>query len=159
MTAKQYQPRGRYFEEFEVGDSMTSPGRTVTESDLVLFSGLSGDFNELHTNVEYAKGTIFGKRIAHGPLGIVIALGLAGRLGYMEGTAQAFLGMEWKFKNPIFIGDTIHVQTVVRRTKKVQRLKGGLLVLHVALVNQKGEEVQQGTWTVLMKSRPADEAC
>jgi acyl dehydratase len=91
-------------------------------------------------------------------LGIVVAMGLAGRWGYLEGTAQAFLSMEWKFKNPIFIGDTIHVQATVQRTKKVARLDGGLLVLDVRLVNQKGEVVQQGTWTVLMKSRPADAA-
>lgn len=156
MTSRQYKPSGRYFEDFEVGDIMVSPGRTVTETDLLLFSGLSGDFNELHTNVEYAKGTVFGQRVAHGPLGIVMAVGLAGRFGYMEGTAQAFLSIEWRFKNPIFIGDTIHVSATVRRTREVKRLQGGLVVLDLAILNQRDEVVQQGTWTLLMKSRPEE---
>jgi len=156
MTSRQHKPSGRYFEEFAVGDTMVSPGRTVTETDLLLFSGLSGDFNELHTNVEYAKGTVFGRRVAHGPLGIVMAVGLAGRYGYMEGTAQAFLSLEWRFKNPIFIGDTIHVSATVQRTRAVKRLQGGLIVLDLALLNQRDEVVQQGTWTLLMKSRPKE---
>jgi 3-hydroxybutyryl-CoA dehydratase len=156
MKSHQYKPSGRYFEDFTVGDTMVSPGRTVTETDLLLFSGLSGDFNELHTNAEYAKGTVFGQRVAHGPLGIVMAVGLAGRLGYMEGTAQAWLGLEWKFKNPIFIGDTIRVTATVQRTREVKRLQGGVIVLEVAILNQRDEVVQQGTWTVLMKSRPEE---
>ena len=154
MPAQQYKPRGRYFEEFEVGDSMISPGRTVTEADLVNFCGLSGDFNELHSNAEYAKDTLFGQRIAHGPLGFVIAVGLAGRLGYLEGTAQAFLSMDWKFKGPIFIGDTIRVEATVARKRAVNRLGGGILVLSIAIMNQKDEVVQEGTWRVLMSGRP-----
>lgn len=154
MQAQQYQPRGRYFEEFEVGDTMFSPGRTVTETDLVNFCGLSGDFNELHTNVEYAKTTMFGQRIIHGPMGIVLAMGLAGRLGYLEGTAQAFLSLDWKFKGPIFIGDTIYVKAAVTRKRAVKRLGGGVLILAVAITNQKDEVVQEGIWRVLMASRP-----
>jgi acyl dehydratase len=154
MQEQQYVPRGRYFEEFEVGDTMHSPGRTVTETDLVNFCGLSGDFNELHTNVEYAKGTMFGQRIIHGPMGIVLAMGLAGRLGYLEGTAQAFLGLDWKFKGPIFIGDTIYVKAAVTRKRAVKRLGGGVLILDVTITNQKDEVVQEGTWRVLMASRP-----
>ena len=151
MKADKYQHRGLCFEEFEVGDSMVSPGRTVTETDLILFSGLSGDFNELHTNVEYAKQTLFGQRVAHGPLGIVIAMGLAGRMGFLEGTAQAFLGLDWKFKRPIFIGDTIHVRANVTRKRAMKKLGGGMMVI----LNQKDEVVQEGTWTLLMKSLPA----
>ena len=153
MENQVFQPRGRYFEEFAVGDTMISPGRTVTETDLVLFCGLSGDYNELHSNVEYAKGTIFGQRVVHGPLGIVMAMGLAGRLGYLEGTAQAFLSMEWKFKKPIYLGDTVHVRAVVKRCRPMPRLGGGVVALAVALLNQKGETTQEGTWTVLMRSR------
>jgi acyl dehydratase len=154
VKATEYKPRGLFFEEFEIGDSMVSPARTVTETDLVLFCGLSGDYNELHSNVEYAKRTMFGRRIVHGPLGIVLAMGLASRLGHLEGTAQAFLRMDWKFKGPIFIGDTIHVRASVARKKAMARLNGGMLVLDVSILNQKDEVVQQGTWTVLMKSGP-----
>jgi acyl dehydratase len=154
MKENGYQPLGRYFEEFEIGDSMVSPGRTVTETDVVWFCGLSGDYNELHSNVEYAKQTIFGRRIAHGPLGLTLAVGLANRLGFMEGTAQAFLGLEWKFKGPIFIGDTVHVRASVAKKRAIQKLGGGMMIIDVALVNQKDEVVQEGTWKVLMKSRP-----
>jgi 3-hydroxybutyryl-CoA dehydratase len=153
MENQVFKPMGRYFEEFAVGDTMVSPGRTVTETDLVLFCGLSGDYNELHSNVEYAKGTIFGQRVAHGPLGIVIAMGLAGRLGYLEGTAQAFLSMEWKFKKPIYLGDTVNVRAAVKRCRPMPRLGGGVVALDVALLNQRGETTQEGTWTVLMRSR------
>jgi acyl dehydratase len=157
MSPTEYKPRGRYFEEFEVGDRMVSPGRTVTEADFVMYCGISGDYNELHSNVEYAKQTPFGRRIAHGPLGLTMAMGLAGRMGYLEGTAQALLGMAWKFKGPIFIGDTIHVRASVARKKAVKRLGGGLLVLDIAVVKQDDSVVQEGTWSVLMKSRPTAE--
>jgi len=155
MNPKVYQPRGLCFEEFEIGDSRISPGRTVTETDVVSFCGLSGDYNELHSNAEFGKQTPFGQRIAHGLLGLSIASGLAGRLGLIEGTAQAFMGLDWKFKRPIFIGDTIRVRATVARTKEVKRLGGGIVILDIAVLNQNDEVVQQGKWTVLMKSRPA----
>jgi len=155
MNPKEYQPRGLYYEEFEIGDSMVSPGRTVTETDIVAFAALTGDYNELHTNAEYAKQTPFGARIAHGPLGLSMAVGLAGRLGFMERTAQALLGLDWKFKRPIFAGDTIHVQASVAQKREVKRHGGGIVIFDLAVLNQNDEVVQQGRWTVLMKSRPA----
>jgi len=147
-------PRGRYFEEFTVGDEVISPGRTVTEADIVAFAALSGDYNQLHTDAEYAKDTIFGERIAHGLLGLSIALGLAARLGFIEGTAEAFSGLNWKFRGPIKIGDTIHIEAQVARKKEIQRLGGGIVVFDVAVINQRGETVQKGQWTVLVKSKP-----
>ena len=154
MNTEAYRPRGLYFEEMEVGSRIVSPGRTVTEADIVAFCGLSGDYNELHSNAEYAKQTLFGKRIAHGLLGLAIASGLAGRLGIMEGTAQAFMGLEWKFKHPVFIGDTIHVRMSVKRKREIKRLGGGLVIADIAVVNQEEQVVQEGQWTVLIKSRP-----
>jgi len=154
MSSTEHRPRGMYFEEFEIGNKMVSPGRTVTETDLVQFCGLSGDFNELHTNTEYAQRTIFGQRVVHGLLGLAIASGLAGRLGFMEGTAQAFMGLDWKFKRPIFIGDTIFVRAIVKSKKEIRRLGGGVVVLDVAVLNQREETVQEGEWTVLIKSWP-----
>ena len=148
------QSRGRYFEEFEVGDEVLSPGRTVTEADIVAFAALSGDYNPLHTDAEYAKGTIFGERVAHGLLGLSIASGQIERLGFIAGTVEAFMGLEWKFRGPIKIGDTIHVETKVARKKEMRRLGGGLIVLDVAVLNQKGETVQKGQWTALIKSKP-----
>jgi len=147
-------PRGRWFEEFEIGDGIETAARTITETDVMLFAGLSGDYNQLHTDAEFAKGTLFGERIAHGLLGLSIANGLASRLGFFEGTAQAFTSLEYKFRGPIKIGDTIHVRLEVRRKKEMNRLGGGFVVLDVAVLNQRDETVQKGTWTILVKSAP-----
>jgi acyl dehydratase len=148
------EPRGRYFEDFEVGDEVASHGRTVTEADIVAFAALTGDYNPLHCDAEYAKDTIFGERIAHGLLGLSIASGLIERLGFIAGTVEAFLGLDWKFRGPIKIGDTIRVEAQVTRKKEMRRMGGGLIVLDVAIVNQSGETVQKGQWTALVKSRP-----
>jgi 3-hydroxybutyryl-CoA dehydratase len=148
-------PRGRYFEEFEIGNEVETAARTVTETDVVLFAGLSGDYNQLHTDAEFARGTLFGERIAHGLLGLSIASGLASRLGFVEGTAEAFTALEWKFRGPIKIGDTIRVRLEARRKKEMRRLGGGFIVFDVAVLNQRDETVQKGTWTVLVRSAPS----
>jgi 3-hydroxybutyryl-CoA dehydratase len=146
---------GLYFEEMAEGLEVTSAARTVTETDVVMFAGLSGDYNPLHTDAEYGRETPFGQRIAHGLLGLSIASGLANRLGFIEGTAIAFMGLEWKFKAPILIGDTISMTARVQRKRAVARLGGGVVVLAIAVKNQRGETVQAGEWSILVKSRPA----
>ena len=153
MTELTY-PRGRYFEEFEIGDGIETAARTITETDVMVFAALSGDYNPLHTDAEFAKGTLFGERIAHGLLGLAVASGLASRLGFAEGTAEAFTTLEWKFRGPIRIGDTIHVRLKVRQKKEMARLGGGFVVFDVAVLNQRDETVQKGTWTILIKSAP-----
>jgi acyl dehydratase len=155
ITQDEMRPRGRYFEEFQVGDTVETAARTITETDVMMFAGLSGDYNQIHTDAEFAKGTMFGERIAHGLLGLSIASGLVARLGVIEGTVQAFTGMEWKFRAPIKIGDTIRVQAQVQKKKEMPRLGGGFVVLDVVVLNQRDETVQKGTWTALLKSAPA----
>lgn len=145
--------RGRTFEEFTVGDAVESPARTITESDVVLFAGLSGDYNPLHTDAEYAKGTIFGTRVAHGLLGLSVASGLAWRTGFLEGTAEALIGVDWKFRAPIRIGDTIRLRAEVSQKREMARLGGGFVTFTVTLLNQRDEVVQKGTWTVLVRGR------
>ncbi|WP_242482775.1 MaoC/PaaZ C-terminal domain-containing protein [Pseudomonas sp. TH10] len=98
-----------YFDQLEVGQEWNSPRRTITEADIVMFAALTGDHNPVHTDEEFAKTTVFGGRILHGPAGFAIATGLESRLGIKEGTAIAFLGMTWDLRGPIKIGDTIHV--------------------------------------------------
>jgi 3-hydroxybutyryl-CoA dehydratase len=147
-------PSGRYFEEFEIGDEVETAARTITETDIVLFAGLSGDYTQIHTDAEFAKETLFGERVAHGLLGLSVASGLTARLGFIEGTAQAFTGLEWKFRGPIKIGDTIRVRAKVRKKKEMSRLGGGFVVLGVTILNQRDETVQKGTWTVLIKGTP-----
>lgn len=149
-----YKPRGMYFEEFQIGTEVVTQARTVTETDIVNFAGVSGDFNTIHTDAEYAKTTPFGERIAHGLLGLSIASGLGMQLGFLDGTVIAFTGLEWKFKNPIKIGDTIHMVGNVKQTKAMKALGGGFIILDARVLNQRDEIVQQGEWTLLMKSKP-----
>ena len=147
--------RGMYFEEFAVGDSVTSAGRTITEADVVAFAALSGDWNAIHVDAEYAAKGMFGERIAHGLLGLSIASGLAVRLGFIEETVIAFMGVDWKFRAPIKIGDTIHMRAQVTELKAMARLGGGLVTFNVEVPNQRGEVTQRGTWSMLVKSKPA----
>lgn len=150
--------QGLYFEEYEIGASVESAGRTVTETDVVGFAALSGDWNAIHVDAEYAKQGMFGERIAHGLLGLSIASGLAVRLGFMEDTVIAFMGLDWKFRAAIKIGDTIRVRAEVAEKKAVPRLGGGIVTFNVEVLNQRGETTQKGTWTMLMKLRPAAES-
>lgn len=148
-------PRGRYFEEFEVEQQITSAGRTLTETDIVAFAGLSGDYNQIHTDAEYSKNTQYGKRVAHGLLGLSIASGLAVQTGILEGTVQFFREInEWRFLKPIFIGDTIHVDLEVMETKPLRRIGGGMVVIKLEVVNQQDEIVMRGLWNVLVASKP-----
>jgi len=147
--------RGRTFEEFQVGDVLETPARTITEADIVLFAGLSGDYNPLHTDAEYARTTLFGERVAHGLLGLAVASGLAWRTGFLEGTAEALTGMDWKFRAPIRIGDTVRLRVEVSQKKEMARLGGGFVVFSATLLNQRDEVVQKGTWTLLVRGREA----
>jgi len=146
-----------YFEDFEQGQDIVTAGRTLTEADIVAFAGISGDHHPLHMDAEYARTTLFGERIAHGLLGLSIATGLAARMGFMERTIEAFLGLEWKFRAPIKIGDTIHATMQVAQTKAMGDA-AGVVVFNVAIHNQRGEAVQRGQWTVLVKRRPQQAA-
>ncbi len=147
--------RGMYFEEFSAGQRVITMGRSVTETDVVTFAGLSGDFNQIHTDAAYAKGTPYGQRIAHGLCVLSIASGLAVQTGIMEGTVLAFREiLEWKFSNPVFFGDTIHVVMEVLETKALPRLAAGSVTLSLDVINQDGKSVQKGKWSVLILARP-----
>lgn len=150
--------QGRYFEEFDRGLNIVSPARTITEHDVCAFAGLSGDYNPLHTDAEFARETAFGERIAHGVLGLSIATGLTYRLGLIDGTTIAFLGLDWKFRKPILIGDTIHVIVGVTDTRPSRAMGGGVVTFEVRVVNHEDEVVQRGTWKILVKMRPTDDA-
>lgn len=145
--------RGLTFDQFNIGDVFSSQARTVTEADVVAFAGISGDFNPLHTDAEFGKTTPFGERIAHGLLGLSIATGLIMQLGVMDGTVIAFMGLEWKFKAAVKIGDTIHAVGKVKQTKAMKALGGGIVVVDLRVLNQRNETTQQGEMTVLIKSK------
>lgn len=148
-------PHGMYFDEFQVGQTFTSPGRTVTESDIVTFAGLSGDFNLIHTDAEYCKTSPLKQRMAHGLLCLSIASGLALRTGMLEGTLMAFRKInEWKFVEPVFIGNTLHVEMEITQTKAFLHLGGGAVTITIHVNNQDGRTVMKGVWTILVMSKP-----
>ena len=142
---------GLYFEEFEVGDSIESVGRTITETDIVQFAMLSGDWNQIHTDAEYSKEQMTGERIAHGLLVLSVASGLAVRLGFMEETVMAFMGLEWEFRQAVKIGDTIRVKATVAEKKEMRRLGGGYVWFKMEILNQDNQRVHRGKWKVLVK--------
>ncbi len=148
-----YQPRGYFFEEFEIGLALRTAARTITETDIVNFAGLSGDYNQIHTNEVYAAQDTFGRRVAHGLLVQSIATGLAVQAGFIEGTVLAFREMDCKFSLPIFIGDTIHVEIEVTDKKHFPRLNGGNVMMKYSVVNQEAKAVQRGNWVMLIKSK------
>jgi acyl dehydratase len=142
-----------HWEDFEVGTEWTTLSRTLTEADVVAFACLSGDFNPLHVDAEFAKETPFGERIAHGLLGLSIGSGLTSKLGIIDGTALAFLGLEWAFKGAIKLGDTITVKLRVEDTRETTKPDRGIVRLRTTIVNQRDEVVQEGTQTLLMRRR------
>jgi len=155
MSPNTSEVRGKWFEEFEVGMQVTSPGRTVTEADIVNFAGLSGDYNQIHVDAEFSKEQPFGQRVAHGLLVMAMISGLANQTGLIDRTVIAFREIDkWKFSKPVFIGDTIHVTLEVQETKAMPKLNGGVVVLKVSTMNQRDEAVQRGEWVVLIHNKP-----
>ncbi len=144
--------KGGYFEDLRVGEEYTSPGRTVTESDIVIFAGLSGDYNVLHTDAEHMKTSIFGERIAHGLLGLSIEQGLASR-GEPAAAHGLLSALKWKFKGPIKIGDTVHVLSRIAGKRDGPDAGRGLVTVERRLVNQRGEVVQEGETEHLVERR------
>jgi acyl dehydratase len=146
---------GLYFEEFSVGQKVVTEKRTMTENDIMTFAALSGDNNRIHTDPEFSKTTTFGKQVAHGLLGLAIASGLAWQTGILDGTVIAFREInEWKFVKPVFIGDTIFVELVVKEMKALPRIGGGSVTITMEVKNQNAEVCHRGLWTVLMMSKP-----
>lgn len=146
-----YIPRGRYWDEFAEGETFTTAARTVTEGAVDRFAGLSGDFNPLHTDEESARQTAMKGRIAHGMLVLAIATGQANQLGIFEGTTLALLGMDKiRWTAPVRLGDTIRTELTVREKKESSKPDRGILVVDVAVKNQRGEPVCQAEWTTLM---------
>lgn len=141
-----------YFDEIALGDTWESGRRTITETDVVMFAGLTGDFDPLHVDHEFAKQTPYKQPIAHGLLGMSLVAGLGSHAPQMQ--TEAFVGVrEWTFHKPLFIGDTVHVRTRVHELE-ARRNRGRVLWLR-ELFNQRGEVVQSGIFESLVrKQRP-----
>lgn len=148
-----YQFRGLTFDEFEEDAVYTTASRTITEADVVAFAGLSGDFNPLHTDETFAANTPFGTRIAHGALGLAVATGLANQLGIFEGTTMALMEMQTRFTGPVMFGDTIHMEMKVASKKETSKPDRGVISFETIVKNQRGEDVLQGQWTLMMRRK------
>jgi acyl dehydratase len=150
---------GYRFEDLHVGLRFRSPGRTITDADLVGFAGLTGDFSELHTSDVYAKNSQFGRRVAHGMLGLAYAHGLMwARTGELRETAIAFLGIaDWKFVAPIYVGDTIFVNYVLAEIRDSKsRPTQAIATFDVTLVDQDERVLQQGRKVLLVSKVPLE---
>lgn len=146
-----YQTRGLTFDQFSLGDVFASPARTVTEADVVAFAGLSGDFNPLHTDEQFAKGTPFGTRIAHGMLVSAIATGMANWTGVFEGTTIALMEQVIQYKGAVKFGDTVHLELKVAEKKETSKPDRGVVVFETRVCNQDEKAVIEGKWTLMMK--------
>ena len=153
-------PRSGYrYEDLHVGLRFRSPGRTITDADLVAFAGLTGDYSELHTSDVYAQSSQFGRRVAHGMLGLAYAHGLMWpRTGELRETAIAFLGIDgWKFVGPVFVGDTIFVNYGLAELRDSKsRPTQAIATFEVELVKQDGSVVQRGRKALLVSKVPLE---
>lgn len=148
--------QGLYYEELSEGQAFVTRARTITETDIVNFAGISGDFNPMHTDAEFAAQSQFGQRIAHGALGLSVATGQAYATGFLDGTVIAFTGLEWKFRAPVLIGDTIRTEIKIEKKRDMPAAGGGFVTFDVKVLNQRDEVTQKGTWTILVASRPTE---
>ena len=145
-----------YWEDLPVGTRYTTSSRTITEADVAAFAALTGDFNRVHVDAEYAKGTIFGQRIAHGMLVAAFMAGLTSRSipnQLMEGALFSVLENRLKFPKPTFIGDTIRVEIEVVEQKQTSRPDRGIIGFMRKAINQRGEMVAELAATCLLKRR------
>lgn len=137
------------FGDIETGSTATSARITVTETHIVLFAGLTGDFNPLHMDAEFAADSAYGKRIAHGMLGHSLSTGL--RSAIDDWAIEAFLETQRRFVGPIFAGDTIHYEAKVTETRESRTKRGrGIVRVAIVLKNQRGETVQEGEDVLLV---------
>lgn len=132
-----------YFEDYEIGEKFISPGRTITETDIVIYAALTGDWHQIHTNAEYAKTTMFKERIAHGMLSLVVGTALLGRLGeyvLLPKSFIAFYGMDKvRLTSPVRIGDTIHCEATV--SEKRDKQAAGIIAYAIEIKNHSEETV------------------
>ncbi len=144
-------PEQKWFEDFELGDRMTTRGRTVDIGDITNYAGLTGDHYQLHTDAVFMSGNRFGQRIAHGPLTFSLAVGLVGLSGFYGDAIVALVEITGlKATKPVFAGDTLHVVASVT-VHEATGPKYGTLGVNYSVRNQSGEEVMTFLQTMLAK--------
>lgn len=142
-----------YFEDFDLQSTMKSPARTITEADIVAFTGLSGDYNALHINEELAKDGLYKTRVAQGLLSVSIITGLQALMGHVNNTSLGLLELQWQFKKGVVAGDTIHGEFTVEHKRLTSAGNTGVLTRSVVIKNQHDLPVSYGKLILLMKCK------
>ena len=156
--ATSHEPRGMYFEDFEVGMELVTPRRTVTLTDIVNFASITGDFNAPHCDHEFCKTQPYEEPIAHGPLVWSMAGGLGYASGLTDGTIVAMLGVDnWRVHLPVKHGDTIHVVQKVSFKRETSKPDMGIVTFDREIRNQRDEVVQSAVATNMFRRRPVAE--
>jgi acyl dehydratase len=140
-------------EDFEVGQRFETRGRTVGEGDIALFAGLVGDFTPIHVDDHYARKQGWPGRIAHGPLAMSMAIGLFAQMGVLDEGVIAALGLDWRFRGAVRVGDTIGAVVTVAEKRLTSTPGRGIVSFAFAVADHDGRAVQDGTLTVMMKTR------
>lgn len=148
--------RGLTFDEFEIGVTYKSQARTITEADVASFAGLSGDYNPLHTDAEFAKTTPFGERIVHGMLTVAISTGMSNWTGLFEGTTIALMEQNIQYKAAVRFGDTVRLVMEAIEKKETSRPERGIVKFAARMLNQHDELVVDMVWTLLMKRQVSE---
>jgi acyl dehydratase len=132
-------------QNIEIGRVYRSSARTLTETDLVMFSMITGDWHPIHSDAEYSRSTRIGQRIFHGSFGISLAISMSADLLLLANPVIAALGLrEWVFKSPLFVGDTIQAELSVENVKMTSAGKHAVIERRISLVKHGGTVTQTG---------------
>lgn len=143
---------GQYFDDYEVGQIFETHGRTLTETDLVNFCGIIGDYEPPHADEVFARSTPIGRRMMQGCLVTTAAEGLMTRSGLFDGTALTLLAASWEYKAPVFIGDTIHARLEVKEARKSSKGGRGIVTFAIRVLNHDGKDVVTGSYVMMVKA-------
>jgi acyl dehydratase len=144
-----------WFEDLSAGQVFTGPGRTLTETDLVMFCMITGDRHAIHADEEYAKGTKPGRRLFHGTFGIALAVAMTAELLQLRNPVISALGIrDWAFRAPLFIGDTVHSELEVVDKRVTSDGRRAVIGRRLRLINQDDVIVQEGTADLMVGLAP-----
>lgn len=143
----------RFYEDFTLNEDIPLGSRTITDADIQAFAAVSGDFNPLHLDDEFARNSALGGRVAHGVLGLAAATGALNQSHLTRGTFVAFAGLTWNFRRPVWPNSTVNFGASVIEMRKTSKPDRGLIRLEVRATNDEGKVLQEGEFTLLVKRR------
>lgn len=145
-----------YFEDYGPDLSLRTMGRTVTETDLVTFVGLSGMYESLFIDREFlGRQSTYSGRLVPGALVYAISEGLVVQSGILHDRGLAFLGLEMTIHRPVYVGDTLHVEVGLASKRETRHSDRGIVTTENRVVNQRGEATMTCTITRMIRRRPA----